>query len=300
MACVKLGGKSPIEVQAGNIVGADDKLTRRSFMNAAVCVCCTCAPLIRAIAAASNATVADLGAEGLPNLLELGADRMTRIGQTVWVKEIAPQIWLHTTTARIPGDYIFPANGLVIERPTGSLMIDTGYLPEQSETLLQWSKTSLSAPITSALATHFHNDRTGGIAGLRKHGVRTLAYPLTCKLALEHKSPVPEPIKDFRANRFRLDDSCELFFPGAGHTRDNVVVWIPRKRVLFGGCLLKSISSGGLGNIDDAVVAEWADSVRGVQAKYPNPLITIPGHGTIAGDPASWTLMLLAKNQDSR
>jgi glyoxylase-like metal-dependent hydrolase (beta-lactamase superfamily II) len=66
-------------------------------------------------------------------------------------------------------------------------MIDTGYLPEQSETLLQWSKTSLSAPIISALATHFHNDRTGGIAGLRKHGVRTLAYPLACQLALELK-----------------------------------------------------------------------------------------------------------------
>jgi metallo-beta-lactamase class B len=277
------------------MVGDDDKLTRRSFINGAVCACCACAPLIRNIAAASNASVADLGAEGLPNLLELGADPMKRIGRTVWVTEIAPQIWLHTTTARIPGDYIFPANGLIIERPTGSLIIDTGYLPEQAEILLQWSKTSLSAPITSALATHFHNDRTGGIAGLKKHGVRTLAYPLTCKLAVEHQLPVPEPIKDFGANRFRLDDSCELFFPGAGHTRDNVVVWIPRQRVLFGGCLLKSVSSGGLGNIDDAVVAEWSESVRRMQIQYPNPSTTIPGHGTIADDPASRTLALLAK-----
>jgi metallo-beta-lactamase class B len=219
---------------------------------------------------------------------------MKRIGRTVWVTEIAPQVWLHTTTARISGDYIFPANGLIIERPTGSLIIDTGYLPERAEILLQWSKTTLSAPITSALATHFHNDRTGGIDGLKKHGVRTLAYPLTCQLAVEHQLPVPEPIKDFRTNRFKLDDSCELFFPGAGHRRDNVVVWIARQRVLFGGCLLKSVSSDSLGNINDAVVAEWSDSIRRMQAQYPIPSTTIPGHGTIADDPASQTLALLA------
>jgi len=243
-------------------------------------------------------TDAERRADGLPNLLELGADPMLRIGQSVWVKEIAPKIWLHTTTAKISGGYVFPANGLIIERATGSVMIDTGYLPEQSEALLQWSENRLSAPVTSALATHFHTDRTGGIAGLREYGVRTLAYPLTCKLAIEHRSPAPEPINDFQATRFRLDESCEVFFPGAGHTRDNVVVWEQRNKVLFGGCLLKSISSVGLGNTADAVVAEWAETVRRVQNEYADPSITVPGHGTISGDPFSWTLSLLAKNQE--
>jgi hypothetical protein len=71
-----------------------------------------------------------------------------------------------------------------------------------------------------------------------------------------------------------------------------LVVW-----AFFGGCLLKSISSGGLGNTDDAVVAEWSETVRRVQSEYANPSITVPGHGTIAGNPASWTLSLLAGNQ---
>jgi hypothetical protein len=64
-------------------------------MNAAVCACCTCAPLIRTIAAAPNAAVADLGAEGLPNLLELGADRMTRIGQSLGERNCTANMVAH-------------------------------------------------------------------------------------------------------------------------------------------------------------------------------------------------------------
>jgi hypothetical protein len=56
---------------------------------------------------------------------------------------------------------------------------------------------------------------------------------------------------------------CESFFPGAGHTRDNLAVWLPQQRVLFGGCFLKSV--------------------------------TIPGHGTINGDPVGHTLAPLKK-----
>ena len=31
----------------------------------------------------------------------------------------------------------------------------------------------------------------------------------------------------------------EVFYPGPGHAPDNVVVWVGRERLLFGGCLLK-------------------------------------------------------------
>jgi hypothetical protein len=64
---------------------------------------------------------------------------------------------------------------------------------------------------------------------------------------------------------------------------------------MFGGCFLKSSSSSGLGNIDDAVVAERSDSVKRMQMQYANPSTTIPGHGTIADDPVFRTLALLAK-----
>jgi metallo-beta-lactamase class B len=109
--------------------------------------------------------------------------------------------------------------------------------------------------------------------------------------------PVPEPINNFGAAPYRLDADCELFFPGAGHTRDNIVAWFPHQQVLFGGCFLKSVTSLDLGNVADAVVADWSTSVRRVRARYPSRRIAIPGHGTISGDPVGHTLALLAENK---
>ena len=40
--------------------------------------------------------------------------------------------------------------------------------------------------------------------------------------------------------------SIEAFYPGPGHSPDNIVVWIPEARVLFGGCLVKSAGAKGL------------------------------------------------------
>jgi len=221
-------------------------VTKRELLACGICACCVGA-LKPLLAANSVAATGDFGAVGLPNLLELGIDPMTRIGQTVWVAQIAPKLWLYTATGVIPGNYIFPANGLILERTGGSLLIDTTYLPEQAELLLQWAQENLAQPITLAVATHFHSDRTGGVEGLKKRGIRTLAYPLTPALAREHQMPVPEPIKDFDGSApYFLDANCELFFPGMGHTRDNIVVWLPRQQVLFGGCFLKSVTSMNL------------------------------------------------------
>src|SRR5665213_255271 len=170
-----------------------DNFTRRSFLAGGVCACCSCVPLGWSFAATSAASVGNLGSEGLPTLLELGAEPMQRIGQTVWVSRMAPGLWLHTSTAIITegGGVYFPANGLILDRQEGSLLIDTGYLPEHAEALLKWSKQTLRHPIRQAVATHFHRDRTGGIPALTAAGIPTLAHPLTRELARSHGTAVP-------------------------------------------------------------------------------------------------------------
>jgi glyoxylase-like metal-dependent hydrolase (beta-lactamase superfamily II) len=220
---------------------------------------------------------------------------MQRIGQSVWVSRLASDLWLHSTTAIITAGVYFPANGLILDRQQGSLLIDTGYLPEHAEALLKWSKQALRHPIGQAVATHFHRDRTGGIAALAAAGIPTLAHPLTRELARSHGTCEPTATADFVHDSAQLSEACQLFFPGAGHTPDNIVAWLPHQRVLFGGCLLKSVTSADLGNLADAVVPAWAGSVRRVHTRYPAARITVPGHGTIEGDPSAQTLLLLAQ-----
>lgn len=45
-----------------------------------------------------------------------------------------------------------------------------------------------------------------------------------------------------------------MYYPGKGHSADNIVVWLPQYKVLFGGCLVKSLDYGGLGSTTDAEV----------------------------------------------
>jgi glyoxylase-like metal-dependent hydrolase (beta-lactamase superfamily II) len=86
------------------------------------------------------------------------------------------------------------------------------------------------------------------------------------------------------------------FYPGEGHTRDNIVVWFPARRVLFGGCVVKSIEAGGLGNVNDANLESWPATIGKVMARYPNAKYVIPGHQRWSGrDALRHTLALLAK-----
>jgi glyoxylase-like metal-dependent hydrolase (beta-lactamase superfamily II) len=273
-------------------------LTRRSFLAGGLCACCSCMPLTWSLAATSAASEGNRGADGLPTLLELGADPMKRIDQTVWVSRLAPGLWLHTTTAIIAegqGVY-FPANGLILEREGGSLLIDTGYSPEHADALLKWSKRALRHPIAQAVATHFHRDRTGGIPALEAAGIPTMAHPLTLELSRGHGTGIPTATADFVHDIAQVGE-CELFFPGPGHTRDNILVWLPQHRVLFGGCFLKSVTSADLGNLADAVLPEWAGSVQRTRTRYPSPRIIVPGHGATSGDAMALTLSLLTKRE---
>ena len=60
----------------------------------------------------------------------------------------------------------------------------------------------------------------------------------------------------------------ELFYPGAAHSTDNLVVYVPSANVLYGGCAVHELSSTSAGNVADADLAEWPTSVERIQKHY--------------------------------
>jgi glyoxylase-like metal-dependent hydrolase (beta-lactamase superfamily II) len=79
------------------------------------------------------------------------------------------------------------------------------------------------------------------------------------------------------------DTRVELAFLGAGHTIDNIVVWIPKKKILFGGCLIKSQNAGNLGNTKEADLMSYPVTLKKVREQYSEVKIVIPGHGRPGG-----------------
>ncbi len=67
-------------------------------------------------------------------------------------------------------------------------------------------------------------------------------------------------------------------FFGEGHTIDNIVSYFPHDKVLFGGCLIKTLGASK-GYLGDANVNDWSKTVLAVKSKYGKAKVIIPGHG---------------------
>jgi glyoxylase-like metal-dependent hydrolase (beta-lactamase superfamily II) len=72
--------------------------------------------------------------------------------------------------------------------------------------------------------------------------------------------------------------TIEIFSPGRGHTRGDLVVWLPAERVLAAGDLL--VTPGPLVGADQSYVEDWIgtlDRLAGLE-----PAFVVPGHGAVA------------------
>lgn len=70
----------------------------------------------------------------------------------------------------------------------------------------------------------------------------------------------------------------EAWYPGEGHTADNIIIWFEKEKVLYGGCLIKGATDESLGYLGDANVKEYATTLRNVQKKCRNPRYIIVAH----------------------
>jgi metallo-beta-lactamase class B len=56
------------------------------------------------------------------------------------------------------------------------------------------------------------------------------------------------------------------------------VIWFEKEKILYGGCLIKGAEAKDLGYLGDANVNEYANTLRNVQLKCPDPKHIIVSH----------------------
>lgn len=200
-----------------------------------------------------------------------------RKAPAVTIAPIAPGVYVHTSY-KILDNAPFPSNGLIVDTDDGVFLVDTGWGEEPTQQIVQWVSDSLHKNVVLCIATHSHDDRVGGIAVLKEKGIRTISTPLTAEKAVAGGFMKPEGILPADTVLRIGAVAVETFYPGWGHTEDNIVVWLPQERILFGGCLVKSTASQGLGYITDADLTSWSTSIRTVMNKFPDVELVVPGH----------------------
>jgi metallo-beta-lactamase class B len=194
------------------------------------------------------------------------------------------------------------ANAVVLVSGNEAILFDTPWDSAQAEQLISWVSDSLHKKITLSVITHAHADRIGSIGTMRRHGIPTYSHYLTAQEAVKRDYPRPQHIFYNDDTTFRCGNiEVVAYYPGAGHTIDNIVLYIPSKKFLYGGCFIKSGFSTDIGNIADADVAAWPQSLAKMKNRFKKTGfdMVIPGHGSWQSDTAiENTMRLLTETKE--
>lgn len=212
------------------------------------------------------------------------------------IQKISGNVFIHTSYVKLPKIGNYPSNGLIVLDKKDAYIVDTPWPEKDTQELLKWIKAS-GFTLKGSISTHFHEDRTSGIGYLNDHSIDTYASALTNQF-LEGKNRDKATVEIQSKEFSLLEDKIEVYYPGAGHSRDNIVVWLPQSKILFGGCLIRSLSTKVLGNTEDASVKDWASSVKNIKIKFPDIDKVIPGHGKFGStELLNHTIQLVKNNR---
>lgn len=215
-------------------------------------------------------------------ILSFFTSLLTAQSREVELIKINDSSFIHLSYKNLNG-YNVPSNGLIKVTSAGLVMVDTPWDDQMTEQLIQKCLERFRQDFVLAIITHSHDDRIGGIKTLLKHSIKTVSLELTCRKALSAGYPKPEEIKQIDTLIIAGATEIEYYYPGKGHSEDNTVVYFPKDKLLFAGCILKSGDSNSIGNTADADLKEWSVSVENISRKFSSAAIVIPGHGLPGG-----------------
>ena len=211
------------------------------------------------------------------------AQSRIEINNDIHLYPIGDSIFVHVTFESSEQFGRFSSNGLIFIKNGEAIMIDTPMDNHKTEIIHKYLQNRLNVNLTKLIIGHFHDDCLGGLDYIQNQGIESIANLLTVNKCSELGLPIPStPFSDSLVINFQ-GEMVVCRYLGGGHTVDNITVWFPNQKLLFGGCLIRSTQSQNLGNLSDAVVDQWATTVKKVLEKYPNVELVIPGHGHWGG-----------------
>ncbi len=193
-----------------------------------------------------------------------------------------------------------PTSGVVIG-DDAVMVVDTRSTPVAAEDLIRRVREVTDKPIKYVVLTHYHAVRVMGAAAYG--GAQVIASEATRELIIERgkqdfKSEVERFPRLFEAvdtvpgltwptltfaKRMTLwlgSLEVQLMHLGKGHSRGDIVVWLPKSKVLFSGDL---VEHGATPYTGDAYLLEWPDTLQRVLDLKPRKLI--PGRGDACKNP---------------
>jgi metallo-beta-lactamase class B len=193
------------------------------------------------------------------------------------ITPLTGDFYVYTTYNTYEGSRV-PANGMYLVTDLGVVLFDTPWDTTQFQPLLDSIQLKHNKKVTLCIATHWHSDKTAGLEYYRQQGIRTYTTKLTDELSHINNKPRAEFLMSrdtvFQAGQYRF----ATYYPGEGHTSDNIVIWFSQEKILYGGCLIKGVSDENLGYLGDANPTAYASTLKNVRKRCRKPKSIIIAH----------------------
>ena len=199
------------------------------------------------------------------------------------ITQLKPGIYQHISYLNTESFGRVPCNGMVFIDGKEAIIFDTPTNHEASAQLIRWVEQELKTEIKAVVITHFHEDCLGGIEVFHQANIPSLANQRSLEILKSKEAPILPQRSLGDQDSIRIGQSwVQLRYFGEGHTRDNIVGYIPTKKTLFGGCLIKE-TGATKGYLGDANTEAWPNTVAKIKSTWPELKIVVPGHGKSGG-----------------
>jgi metallo-beta-lactamase class B len=211
------------------------------------------------------------------------AQESIKISDDLELLRISKNAFIHVSYVNSPTFGRYSSNGLVFINGNEAFLFDTPTDEQLTIALVEWLREKMKVEIRGFAPNHWHEDCMGGLGYLNKQGTTSYANSRTIDIARQKDLPVPVKGFDDTLTVELGDRNIHLYYPGAAHSMDNIVAWIPSEKILFAGCMCKSLESTNLGNTADGDLKEYASTIRKVMNEFPDAKVVVPGHGKAGG-----------------
>lgn len=200
-----------------------------------------------------------------------------------------------------PANRNFISNAAFFGTREGTVMIDALGSPALADALADEAERLTGQSVRFVIVTHYHADHIYGLQALKARGATIIAHSQareylnsdTAAQRLEASRLELAPWIDGATRLVPADrwvdgstdleiggERIELRHVGPAHTREDLVVVLPRRRIVFAGDLVFRARIPFVGQADSRHWIEALDTLLAMR-----PALLIPGHGPVSANP---------------